>query len=88
MLKAKESGKQERIDLVSAIGYPAYTTSVGWLGYSDEKVSAEARGVQLMADSPIDFGISRSRFQRVQAQGRGRFARRCQTGQASAIDHR
>lgn len=39
LLRAKESGKQERIDIVTKQGYPAYTTSVGWLGYSDEKVS-------------------------------------------------
>ncbi|KAH8926112.1 mandelate racemase/muconate lactonizing enzyme [Atractiella rhizophila] len=38
LLKEKEKTKQERIDLVTKIGYPAYTTSVGWIGYSDEKV--------------------------------------------------
>lgn len=38
MLKAKESGKAAREAEVKKRGYPAYTTSVGWLGYSDEKV--------------------------------------------------
>lgn len=37
-LKAKEAGKKERIDVLKAHGYPAYTTSAGWLGYSDEKI--------------------------------------------------
>jgi len=38
MLKKKESGKQERIAQLKEKGYPAYTTSAGWLGYSDEKM--------------------------------------------------
>ena len=38
MLKEKEAGKAEREANVRKVGYPAYTTSVGWLGYSDEKV--------------------------------------------------
>ncbi|KAG1823468.1 enolase C-terminal domain-like protein [Suillus subaureus] len=38
MLKAKEAGKREREALVTEVGYPAYITSAGWLGYSDEKV--------------------------------------------------
>jgi len=39
MLKAKESGKKEREARVREVGYPAYVTSAGWLGYSDEKVA-------------------------------------------------
>ena len=38
MLKAKEAGKKERIATLMKNGYPAYTTSAGWLGYSDEKM--------------------------------------------------
>ncbi|MGN7515837.1 MAG: L-fuconate dehydratase [Allomuricauda sp.] len=38
LLKEKESTKQERIDFLLEKGYPAYTTSAGWLGYSDEKM--------------------------------------------------
>lgn len=37
-LKDKAQGKQERIDYLLDHGYPAYTTSAGWLGYSDEKM--------------------------------------------------
>lgn len=38
ILKQQEAGKQERIAYLKANGYPAYTTSAGWLGYSDEKI--------------------------------------------------
>lgn len=37
LLKGKAASKQERIDNLLKDGYPAYTTSAGWLGYSDEK---------------------------------------------------
>lgn len=37
-LKSKESGKAARIEYLKTHGYPAYTTSAGWLGYSDEKM--------------------------------------------------
>jgi len=39
--QAKTKGDREALLLKS--GYPAYTTSVGWLGYSDEKVRAGCR---------------------------------------------
>jgi L-fuconate dehydratase len=38
ILQKNESTKQERIDILLKNGYPAYTTSAGWLGYSDEKM--------------------------------------------------
>ncbi|MCJ7467397.1 MAG: L-fuconate dehydratase, partial [Maribacter sp.] len=38
LLKQKESSKKERIRRLMDKGYPAYTTSAGWLGYSDEKM--------------------------------------------------
>ncbi|KAL7008146.1 hypothetical protein EMMF5_002328 [Cystobasidiomycetes sp. EMM_F5] len=38
MLKKLEPTKKERTTKVMEEGYPAYTTSVGWAGYSDEKV--------------------------------------------------
>lgn len=37
-LRAREAGKSERISVLKAHGYPAYTTSAGWLGYSDDKI--------------------------------------------------
>ena len=39
ILAAAAAGKQEREQQLLDKGYPAYTTSAGWLGYSDEKVA-------------------------------------------------
>ncbi|TXN34311.1 L-fuconate dehydratase [Flagellimonas hymeniacidonis] len=38
LLKKQEANKKERIEYLLQNGYPAYTTSAGWLGYSDEKM--------------------------------------------------
>ena len=38
LLERNASGKQWRTDNLLKNGYPAYTTSAGWLGYSDEKM--------------------------------------------------
>ncbi|MFZ2491770.1 MAG: enolase C-terminal domain-like protein [Thermoanaerobaculia bacterium] len=38
ILKAKENGKADRQAELLRDGFPAYTTSTGWLGYPDEKV--------------------------------------------------
>jgi L-fuconate dehydratase len=43
ILRAAEPGKSERIERLIAEGYPAYTTSPGWLGYSDDKLQRLAR---------------------------------------------
>ena len=38
ILRAQEAGKAARIAELEATGYPCYTTSAGWLGYSDDKL--------------------------------------------------
>ena len=38
ILTQNEPSKKDRIAQLQASGYPAYTTSAGWLGYSDEKM--------------------------------------------------
>jgi L-fuconate dehydratase len=38
ILRGNESTKKEREQQMRECGYPAYTTSAGWLGYSDEKM--------------------------------------------------
>ena len=43
ILQAAASRKQERIGHLQRNGYPAYTTSPGWLGYSDETLVRLAR---------------------------------------------
>lgn len=39
MLKEQRPFQQERIAELSEQGFPCYTTSAGWLGYSDEKLA-------------------------------------------------
>ncbi|MEV1073609.1 L-fuconate dehydratase [Micromonospora parva] len=48
ILRAAEPGRAERVARLTERGYPAYTTSPGWLGYSDDKVVGLAR--QAVAD--------------------------------------
>ena len=38
ILRAGKQGQAERLERLEASGYPAYTTSVGWFGFSDEKI--------------------------------------------------
>ncbi|WP_432542197.1 enolase C-terminal domain-like protein [Kineococcus sp. SYSU DK002] len=43
ILEAAEPGRAQRRDLLLERGYPAYTTTPGWLGYSDDKLVHLAR---------------------------------------------
>lgn len=43
ILRASEPGRRERELQLLEQGYPAYTTSPGWLGYSDEKLDRLCR---------------------------------------------
>jgi len=43
ILRAARAGREERIAELERAGYPAYTTTPGWLGYSDEKLAALSR---------------------------------------------
>ena len=38
ILRRHEAGRADRETEMRRVGYPAYTTSAGWLGYSDEKM--------------------------------------------------
>ncbi|GAB93188.1 enolase C-terminal domain-like protein [Gordonia rhizosphera] len=42
ILRSAEPGREDRIARLMSEGYPAYTTSPGWLGYSDDKLAALA----------------------------------------------
>ena len=48
ILRRAQSGREQRTAELLERGYPAYTPSPGWLGYSDEKLAALAR--QAVAD--------------------------------------
>ncbi|AYG05314.1 fuconate dehydratase [Gryllotalpicola protaetiae] len=43
LLRRAEPGRAERIARLEAEGYPAYTTTPGWLGYTDEKLARLSR---------------------------------------------
>lgn len=43
MLEEAAAGRAERVAELESRGYPAYTTSPGWLGYSDEKLARLCR---------------------------------------------
>jgi L-fuconate dehydratase len=47
LLRAAAPGREEREHVLRTRGYPAYTTSAGWLGYDDEKVEQLVRLARL-----------------------------------------
>lgn len=55
LLERQAGGKAEREARLLREGYPAYTTSTGWMGYPDEKVRALCR--QALADGWTDFKV-------------------------------
>jgi L-fuconate dehydratase len=67
MLQELAPTRQQRIDELDQTGYPCYTTSAGWLGYSDEKlrrlcqeaVDAGYRHVKLKVGGNLDDDIRR-----------------------------
>ncbi len=38
ILQTMRAGRSRRLDQIMQTGYPAYTTSAGWLGYDDQKI--------------------------------------------------
>lgn len=52
LLSRAAEGKAQRLQILSAEGYPCYTTSAGWLGYSDDKL---ARLCQEAVDQGFDY---------------------------------
>jgi L-fuconate dehydratase len=52
---ARRSGYAERLTRLQHEGYPAYTTSVGWFGYSEEKIRRLAR--EALADGWTHFKL-------------------------------
>ncbi|MCX4727561.1 enolase C-terminal domain-like protein [Streptomyces sp. NPDC090052] len=72
ILRAAEPGRAERAALLRADGYPAYTTSPGWLGYSDEKlvrlaqeaVDAGFGQIKLKVGADLDDDVRRMKLAR------------------------
>ena len=55
ILERQQATKAQREALLVANGYPAYTTSVGWFGYSDEKIRTLCRDA--LADGWTHFKV-------------------------------
>jgi len=72
LLTEIEPGKEQRIAELTETGYPCYTTSAGWLGYSDEKlrmlcqeaVDAGYRHIKLKVGGDLEEDIRRCRIAR------------------------
>jgi L-fuconate dehydratase len=67
-------GLDDRLDLLRRDGFPSYTTSVGWLGYPDDKVreltrTAYAQGwraMKMKVGGPIEDDVRRARLIRAE----------------------
>jgi L-fuconate dehydratase len=72
MLRAAQPHRAARISRLLEEGYPAYTTSPGWLGYSDEKLQRLAREavadgfntIKLKVGAHVEDDIRRCRLAR------------------------
>ncbi|QNS02931.1 L-fuconate dehydratase [Streptomyces xanthii] len=72
LLRAGREGSAARTDTLLERGYPGYTTSPGWLGYSDEKLTRLARQavadgftqIKLKVGADLDDDIRRCRTAR------------------------
>jgi L-fuconate dehydratase len=51
IFREAEAGKADRVATLKAEGYPCYTTSAGWLGYSNEKLTR-------LAQEAVDAGFN------------------------------
>jgi L-fuconate dehydratase len=59
ILRKAESGKAARIATLKQEGYPCYTTSAGWLGYSDEKLRRLCREAKAAGFTHTKFKVGR-----------------------------
>jgi L-fuconate dehydratase len=72
LLKAARSGRPEREAALLATGYPAYATTPGWLGYTDDKlvrlsqeaVEAGFTQIKLKVGDDLDDDVRRMRLAR------------------------
>ncbi len=59
ILREPYSSRAARIDEMQRDGYPSYTTSAGWLGYSDEKLRAQCRDLMSRGWSHFKIKVGR-----------------------------
>lgn len=60
ILRANEDQKTQRIEKLKVEGYPCYTTSAGWLGYSDEKLRRLCKEAKDAGFTHTKFKVGRS----------------------------
>ena len=60
ILIRNEDKKTERIEKLKVEGYPCYTTSAGWLGYSDEKLRRLCKEAKDAGFTHTKFKVGRS----------------------------
>ena len=60
ILRRQEPTRAEREALVREQGYPAYTTSAGWLGYTDEKIRRRLRAALAEGWTHFKMKVGRS----------------------------
>jgi L-fuconate dehydratase len=60
ILQANEDQKTQRIEKLKVEGYPCYTTSAGWLGYSDEKLRRLCKEAKDAGFTHTKFKVGRS----------------------------
>jgi L-fuconate dehydratase len=60
ILRKLEPSKEKRIQELLERGYPAYTTSVGWLGYPDEKIRKLCRKALAQGFTAFKMKVGRS----------------------------
>jgi len=61
ILQRAENGKKNRIAELEKTGYPCYTTSAGWLGYSDDKMRTMCRQVKRQGFNYVKFKVGRNK---------------------------
>lgn len=60
LMKPLEATRGDRINELLASGYPSYTTSAGWLGYSDEKLRSSCRELMSRGWSHFKIKVGRN----------------------------
>ena len=60
LLAARSAGKEARIAQLQASGYPCYTTSAGWIGYTDAKLDELCRDAVERGFNHLKFKVGKS----------------------------
>ncbi len=59
LLRAQANGKSQRLEILLDQGYPSYTTSAGWLGYSDDALRQKCADLKSRGWSHFKIKVGR-----------------------------